>query len=362
MSRPAAVPPLPHPVPAAPVYRAPGLLLEQADALQCYAHWPTPTAIIADGPYGVSGYPGDPATPRGLAAAYRPHVEAWTRYSTPRTTLWFWNTEVGWATVHPLLEANGWEYRNTHVWDKGLAHVAGNTNGQTMRKVPVVTEVCVQYTRRAEFVVRGPSDPGVPVLSSRAVDAPGGVAEHTLDMQAWLRYEWRRSGLPLSATNAACGVRNAASRKYFTADHLWYYPPPEAFAQLAAYANAHGRPEGRPYFSVDARRSLSAAEWAERRSVFHFEQGVTNVWQHPAVRGAERIKVGTRALHTNQKPLALIERCVRLSTDPGDVVWEPFGGLCTAVVAARRLGRVARAAEITPAVYRAAVTRLSAPA
>ena len=32
-------------------------------------------------------------------------------------------------------------------------------------------------------------------------------------------------------------------------------------------------------------------------------------------------------------------------TEPGDVVWEPFGGLCSASVAAAALGRRAFAAE-----------------
>ena len=110
------------------------------DAMNFYPRWPTPTTIIADGPYGVAGFPGDPPTTAGLAEWYRPHVEAWSRYSTPETTLWFWNTELGWATVHPVLAANGWEYRSCHVWNKGIGHIAGNANTQTLRKFPVVSD------------------------------------------------------------------------------------------------------------------------------------------------------------------------------------------------------------------------------
>ncbi|MDQ3091008.1 MAG: hypothetical protein M3R46_04960 [Actinomycetota bacterium] len=40
--------------------------LEQADALKRYAHWPAPTCIVVDGPYGVSGFLGDPASPKNL--------------------------------------------------------------------------------------------------------------------------------------------------------------------------------------------------------------------------------------------------------------------------------------------------------
>lgn len=70
--------------------------------------------------------------------------------------------------------------------------------------------------------------------------------------------------------------------------------------------------------------------------------GVTNVWQRPALRGSERIKThGTegKAVHLNQKPLDLMTRIVEATTVANEVVWEPFGGLFTGCVAARRLGR-----------------------
>ena len=301
-----------------------------------YANWPAPVCIIADGPYGIGGFPGDPPTVETLAEWYSPHVAAWSSHATPQTTLWFWNTELGWATVHPVLVQFGWEYRCCHVWDKGMGHIAGNSNTQTLRKFPVVTEVCVQYVKAAKFVIDG----------------------RIVSMREWLRHEWVRSGLPLYKTNAACGVKNAATRKYFTQDHLWYFPPPEAFELLAAYANQHGRPEGRPYFSLDGQRLVTAKEWACRRAKFYCEMGVTNVWREPPVRGMERLKEKYRCLHNNQKPLKLVELSIRSSTDDGDMVWEPFGGLCSGAIASHSLGRVCVSAEIVPKYYGAAVERL----
>jgi site-specific DNA-methyltransferase (adenine-specific) len=307
---------------------------DRAESL--YPEWPTPVCIIADGPYGVGGFPGDPPTVDALAQWYEPHVRAWSRYATPQTTLWFWNTELGWATVHPVLAASGWEYRCCHVWDKGVAHIAGNANSLTLRKFPVVTEVCVQYVKEAKFVSDG----------------------RELSMQEWLRREWLRSGVPLSKTNEACGVKNAATRKYFTQDHLWYYPPVSAFERLAAYANRYGFADGRPYFSLDGKRPISGKEWAKLRAKFYCEVGINNVWREPPVRGVERLKEKYRCLHNNQKPLRLIDICLRASTDPGDVVWEPFGGLCSAAASAHALGRACVSAEIIPEYYLAAKERL----
>lgn len=236
-----------------------------------YADWPTPMCIISDGPYGVSGFPGDCHDAESLHEWYEPHVKA--------------------ATFR--------------------------------------------------------------------------VQDEILTMQAWLRHEWKRAGLPLRLANEACGVRNAATRKYLTADHLWYYPPVDTFVKLAAYANEHGDPRGRPYFSTDGEGPLSGEQWSRLRAKFKCEVGVTNVWREPQVGGAERIqgtrngmKYKFRSLHGSQKPLKLIDLIIRASTDRDDVVWEPFGGLCPGAIVSWRLGREYHGAETIPEFYAAAVERL----
>ncbi len=318
------------------VYIRDNVAIYHADVMTLYEHWDSPVVIVCDGPYGVAGFPGDPPTPDGLADWYEPHIRAWSAKATPLTTLWFWNTEIGWANVHPVLVRHGWTYRSCHIWDKGIAHVAGNSNTKSLRKFPVVTEVCAQYVREAEFLVQG----------------------QKLNMQQWLRYEWERSGLPLYKANEACGVKNAATRKYFTKDHLWYYPPVDAFERLVAYVNTHGNPEGRPYFSVDGIHPLTGEAWEQMRSKFYCEAGVSNVWREPAVRGTERLKNGSKCIHTNQKPLKLIELIIRASSDVDDLVWEPFGGLCSVAVASYRLGRRCVSAEINREFFELAVNRL----
>lgn len=325
--------------------------LHAGDAIEAYGQWPPPAVVISDGAYGVGGFPGDPRTSAGLVDWYREHIDAWSKYAHSATTLWFWNTELGWATVHPLLVESGWEYVEMIVWDKGIAHIAGNVNGETIRRFPVVTEVCVFYRRRLEF------------------PTPDGL----MAAREWLRYEWRRAGLPLNRANEACGVRNAATRKYLTQDWLWYFPPPEMMERLVAYANDNGRPTGRPYFSLDGRRPVSATEWTRLRDVWTHQHGVTNVWAHPPLNGIERYrgngkrsaprvhKPGKNAtVHLNQKPLEFMHRIITASTQPADVVWEPFGGLCSAAVAAVELGRDAYTAEVVQDFRDIAADRLIA--
>jgi site-specific DNA-methyltransferase (adenine-specific) len=307
------------------------------DVLNLYEEWTTPNVIVSDGGYGVSGFKGDTHEPATLTNWYQPHIQAWSRHAQAGTTLWLWNTEIGWATVHPILEANSWEYVGCNIWDKGIQHIAGNCNLPVLKGFPVVTEVCVQYVKRPEFHIDG----------------------RILTLKEWLRWEWERTGLPLSKTNEACEVVNAATRKYFTKDHLWYAPPPVVFAKLVAYANKHGRSEGKPYFSIDDRRPLTQQEYAKLFAAFNGKYGVTNVWQHPPLHNSERIRLTgtTKYAHLNQKPLKLIRLILEVSSKEGDVIWEPFGGLCTVGLAAHILKRVGLAAEVNEEIYQVAVKR-----
>ena len=312
--------------------------LVNSNALDSYGSWESPTVIISDGPYGVGGYEGDPSDEESLPSIYEPHIAIWAERASPQTVLWFWNTELGWATVHPVLKKHGWIYHGCNIWDKGINHIAGNCNGKTMRQFPVVTEVCVMYVRQPFFK----------------------QVEGGLSIQQWMRSEWERTGLPLYKANEACGVKNAATRKYLTQDHCFYPPPPDIFFKLSEYANLFGDHNGKPYFKMPKEIDINEKGWDRHWYQFNFEYGVSNVWTEKALRGKERIKDGSKPLHLNQKPLALMERIIKATSKEGDVVWEPFGGLCSASLAAIRLNRKAYAAEINPKYYKYAKNRFNA--
>lgn len=218
-----------------------------------------------------------------------------------------------------------------------MSHVAGNVNTKTISKLPVVTEVCVQYVRKPEFSVGG----------------------NNLSMKEWLRYEWGRTGLPFSKTNEACGVIDAATRKYFTKCHLWYMPPPEAFEKIAFFANTYGDTTGKPYFSINGIEPLSRDDWQKYRAKFYCPIGLTNVWSESQLNGKERLKRGTKAIHYNQKPLKLIETIIAISSDENDVVWDPFGGLFTTAIACYRQQRKCFTSEIRTEMYNLAIDNVA---
>jgi DNA modification methylase len=53
-------------------------------------------------------------------------------------------------------------------------------------------------------------------------------------------------------------------------------------------------------------------------------------------------------LHPTMKPVELVERAIRNSSRPGDVVMDPFGGSGTTLIAAEKTGRKARLIELDP--------------
>ena len=309
------------------------------DAENLYDFWENPEIIISDGAYGVSGFKGDSNSPDDLCDWYEPHIKQWSKKSKAGTTLWFWNTEIGFAKVNSVLEKYGWKYRSCNIWNKGLQHIAGNCNLKALKTFPIVTEVCVQYVKTA-------------TLTSN---------NQEFSLKNWLRHEWSRAGLTLGQANEACGVANAASRKYLTKDHLWYAPPPEHFENLAAFANKFGKDEGKPYFTVDKDLPLSKRKYENLFPVFNGEYGITNVWEVPPLHTKERIRIkgSSKYTHLNQKPLSLMDLIINVSSNENDIVWEPFGGLFSASLAGHLLKRKVYSAEINEVIFRSGVERFN---
>ena len=122
----------------------------------------------------------------------------------------------------------------------------------------------------------------------------------------------------MKKANEACGVKDAATRKYFDKGHLWYFPPPEVFEKMVNYANTHGKDDGKPYFSFNGKVPMSSACWSKMRAKFKCPHGYTNIWDRGSLRGNERIKApktNAKSAHLNQKPLDLMRLIIEASTE-----------------------------------------------
>jgi modification methylase len=62
-------------------------------------------------------------------------------------------------------------------------------------------------------------------------------------------------------------------------------------------------------------------------------------WYLPIATGSQRLKVNGKKAHSTQKPEALLYRIIMASSNPGDVVLDPFFGTGTTGAVANKLGR-----------------------
>lgn len=94
--------------------------------------------------------------------------------------------------------------------------------------------------------------------------------------------------------------------------------------------------EDAEYFSPTGLHSAKQRQLDENK--IREDRAVRDVWHMPTANSGK--------VHIAPMPLELAKRCILLSTDPGDVVLDPFGGTGTTAEAAVELGREAILVDI----------------
>lgn len=79
-----------------------------------------------------------------------------------------------------------------------------------------------------------------------------------------------------------------------------------------------------------------------------------NVWSFPRV----RFRMNEYENHPTQKPEALLSRIIKASSNPDDIVFDPFAGSFTTGAVAKRLGRNSISIDIEPEFYKIGLRRL----
>ena len=90
-----------------------------------------------------------------------------------------------------------------------------------------------------------------------------------------------------------------------------------------------------------------AAKSQKSRYTFHYksmkafgdDKQMRSDWYIPICNGKERIKLNGEKAHSTQKPEALLYRVIVATSNPGDVVLDPFMGSGTTGAVAKKLGR-----------------------
>ncbi len=89
-------------------------------------------------------------------------------------------------------------------------------------------------------------------------------------------------------------------------------------------------------------------------TIYNSQKVPGNVWYFPRV----RYRMDEYENHPTQKPVALLERIIAASSNPGDLVLDPFSGTFTTSFAAQQLGRRSIGIEIEEEYIKIGLRRL----
>lgn len=117
------------------------------------------------------------------------------------------------------------------------------------------------------------------------------------------------------------------------------------------------------YFTHSSEIVLWAAKNKKSKHVFNYldmkkengDKQMKSVWRLLPPQNAEK----KHGKHPTQKPLALVERCILSSTEPGDFVFDPFSGSSTTGIASRNLNRRFCGCDNNPDFIKISISRLS---
>lgn len=205
-------------------------------------------------------------------------------------------------------------FRGEITWKRQSAH------NDARRQFGVVTDSILFYAKsyNSKFnVVRQALDPDYVAKFYRHVDEKG-RRYRLSDMSA-------PEGGGMSAINAKTGRPNGS--------YEWKgYQPPARGWRFSAETMQRLHEEGRIHYPKDKNKRLALKRFLDENE----GKPVTNLWDdiHP-VGPQARERLG----YPTQKPVALLERIIKASSDLGDVVLDPFCGCGTAIAAAEKLGR-----------------------
>ena len=202
-------------------------------------------------------------------------------------------------------------YRNEIVWKRTSAH---NT---TTRRLGDITDTILFYSKTDKYFF----------------DPPRGQHDE-IYIEKFYRFtepDGRRYRLHLVERNQAIGIRKNLIYEYnnYTPTYGWMMERgklEELDKQGKLVWSKNGRPSRKIYLEEVSEPPLG------------------NLWsdiQPIQAQAAERLGYPT------QKPVALLERIVAASSNPGDVVLDPFCGCGTTIAAAQKLGRTWIGIDVT---------------
>ena len=137
-------------------------------------------------------------------------------------------------------------------------------------------------------------------------------------------------------------------------DVIWRKANPMPNFRGTRFANAH---ETLIWCAKDRRAKAPTFNYRAMKAL-NGDLQMRSDWTLPICGGPERIKIDGKRAHPTQKPEALLYRVLLASSNPGDLVLDPFLGTGTTAAVARRMGRHFIGIERDPDYARIAEERI----
>jgi site-specific DNA-methyltransferase (adenine-specific) len=199
-------------------------------------------------------------------------------------------------------------FRNEIVWKRTFAH------GNVTRRYGDVTDTIFFYSKGNKYLW----NQVYTQLTSEEIDDK--YPNKDPDGRRWQSVTLRNPGL-----------RPNLHYPYTASNGITYQPHPNGWSCNIERMQKYDR-EGRLHFPSKSGGALRLKMYEDQSA----GERVQNLWTDIPPIGAQAQE---RLGYPTQKPLALLERIIQASSNPGDLVLDPFCGCGTAVHAAEKLGR-----------------------
>lgn len=287
----------------------------------------------ADPPYGMGKEADGIANDNLYAAKLDAFQMRWWQACRPSLTAnasaYIWgNAEDLWRLWYQggLQASERLTFRNELVWNKGDAGAGGisHQGAEGLRLYPGATERCL-------FFMLGEQG-----FSTNADN----YWEGWEPIRAYLEQERLKMGWDVPTMKRIVGHSDLL-RDHWTSKSQWSFPTRDVYEAFQRAARGGGFKRDYDGFKRDY-DDLKRDYYATRAYFDNTHANMTDVWDFPRVKGEERQG------HPTPKPVAVIERMIRSSTPDGSLVYDPFLGSGTTLIACQNLGRTCYGCEIDP--------------
>ena len=300
------------------------------DNIKKFLNGETIALIHADPPYGMGkekdGIANDNLYKEELDKFQLAWWQAWKPSMSENASLYIWgNAEDLWRLwwKSGLSEDPDLTFRNEIVWDKGSGMGMGSPSHHMY---PTASERCLFFMMGQQFLGNQNNDDFwegyEPLLTwlNEQLDKVQWSKNHVNRLtETFMAGHWfSKSQFQIISRLNNKILQNAAKGQAFDIDY------DELFEKFFPTVQEGGN---------EYRRDLSK-QLREQRTTFNNEHELmTDVWELSRVYGEERFN------HATPKPVEAMERIIRTSTKPNDIIGVPFAGTAPEIIAAEKLHR-----------------------